>query len=808
MYRLLDRYLVRETTGPLCLGLLVFTFLALVQELFQYAEIIISRNVEAILALRLLGHSIPHIVVLTIPMAFLFAILIAVGRLAADSELIAMRASGISLWAVYRPILVLSLVLTLVTGYLTTVALPAGNKAVGELRLAIMTRGLSQQVKPRVFYDQLQGRVLYVFESPGGEDSGWRGVFLADDVPGPDQQVVMGESGEISLNRSTGQAVLRFDQADVHEVDTDDPGVYRVQRLRDARITLEDGLFRQEEQLVLAKGVRSMTLPELRRSVDDPDGTEFERNQARVEMHKRLAIPAACLVFGLYGVPLGFRNRRAGRTSGFLVSVGIFLVYYVLLGNGEEAAVGGRLPAWLAMWAPNIILSVLGTLLLWRRNRDRSLMIGAVDRFMQDRVWRRLVRWARGREIRGRRRRARENRLARARTQQSLSSPTRPRLRLLLHPPGLPLPGALDRYIVSVFAQVLAVTVVASIGVFIVSDFTQLADEMIRNSVPLGVFLQYYPYLSLQVFYENAPVLVLVTTLITFGLLSQRNEVVAAKALGFSLFRLAVPALIAAAGVSVLCTALETSVLPASNARTVQLRDTIHGEERRGGSQLGGDPRWRFAPEADGGGYIYNYRHYDADRATLRRLQVFRFDAEHRLVRRLYAAAARHVPDAHGGRWELLDAWVREFDGLTITDSRRFAGPRPIDLREPPEFFGTEVKLAEQMNRAELRRHVDQLVAAGTDVSELRMQLHHRTAMPFVNLVMALVALPFAFRLGRQGALYGIGIAIVLGLVYYMVIGIFTTLGQSDTLPPLIAAWSPNVLFAVLALYLFLGVRT
>ena len=167
---------------------------------------------------------------------------------------------------------------------------------------------------------------------------------------------------------------------------------------------------------------------------------------------------------------------------------------------------------------------------------------------------------------------------------------------------------------------------------------------------------------------------------------------------------------------------------------------------------------------------------------------------EHRLTRRLYAAAARYVPGDGKGRWELVDAWIREFDGLTITSSQRFAGPQPVDLPEEPEFFNTEVKYAEQMNRIELRRHIDELVAAGTDVPDLEMQLHNKTAMPVVSLVMALVALPFAFRLGRQGALYGIGISIVVGIVYYTVISVFTTLGQSETLPPLIAAWSPNAL--------------
>lgn len=809
MYRLLDRYILRETTGPLVLGLLVFTFLALMQELFQYAEMIIGRNVEVAVALQLLGYSLPHIVVLTIPMAFLFAILIATGRLAADSELVAMRASGISLWAVYRPILLQSLVLAGLTGYLTTVTLPAGNKAISELRLSILTRSVSQQVKPKVFYDQLQDRVLYVFEAPEDEDA-WRGVFLADAVPGPEQQVIVGETGRIDLNRATGQAVLRFGLADVHEVDTNDPGSYQVQRLRDANIALEDSLFRHEERLVLAKDARSMTFSELVERAAAPGRTESERNKALVEIHKRFAIPAACLVFGLYGIPLGFRNRRGGRSSGFLISVGIFLFYYVMLGNGEEAAASGQLPPWLAMWAPNILLSLLGTFLLWRRNRDKSLMIGAVDRFMRDHLWRRLLRLGRRREVRGRRRRALEHRLARAQPRSLSSSTGQARVRIRLEPPNFRFPGVLDRYIFGVFVRVLAVTILAALAVFIVSDFTELVDEMLRNEVPSSVFLAYYPYLSLQVFYSNAPVLVLVTTLVTFGLLSQRNEVVAAKALGFSLFRLALPAMFAAVGVAVLSIALENAVLPASNAKVVELRDRIRGGAGPVKSYHRADRQWRFAQDDEGGGYIYNYRHYDADRATLQRLQAFRFDDRHRLVRRLYAAAARYVPGnaGTGGRWELMDAWVREFDGLTIASSRRFAGPQPVDLPESPDFFNTEVKYAEQMNRRELRGHIDALVAAGSDVPELEMQLHNKTAMPVVSLVMALVALPFAFRLGRQGALYGIGISIGLGIVYYAVVGVFTTLGQSEALPPLIAAWSPNALFATLALYLFLGVRT
>ncbi len=810
MFRLLDRYLLRETIGPLSLGLLVFTFLALLQKLFQFAELIIERDVEVRLVLQLLAYTLPQIIVLTIPMAFLFAILLAIGRMAADSELVAMRASGISLFSVYRPILLMSLLLAAVTTYLMTVTLPAGNKATSELQLAILKRNVNQQVKPRVFYDGLQERVLYVFESAENED-GWRGVFLADAVPGPEQQVIVGETGAINLTPGNGRPpVLMFGLADVHEVDTNDPSTYRQQRLRDASIVIEDRHFRRNEGLVLDKGVRSMTLSELVQRTEEPGLADDARNQALVEIHKKFAIPGACIVFGLYGIPLGFRNRRSGRSSGFLISVTMFLFYYVMLGNGEEAAVNGQVPPWLAMWAPNLLLLVLGAFLLWRRNRDKGLMIGALDRYLREHLWRRILHLGRRRNVRGRRRRALEDRLARAQSLASGGAPTRPRLRLRIEPVSLRFPGVMDRYVFGVFVRVFLVAVVAALAVYIVSDFTQLIDEMFRNNVPSSVFAVYYPYLSLQIFYDVAPVLVLVTTLVTFGLLSQRNEVVAAKALGFSLFRLAMPALVAAAGIALLSAALENSVLPASNAKVAELKDRIRGNAGPIKSYHSAGRQWRYAQDDAGGGYIYNYRHYDAARQTLQRLQVFRFDPEHRLIGRLYAAAARYVQGGEGdtGGWQLVDAWVREFDGLTTTHSSRFAGPQPVDLPEEPEFFDTEVKYADQMNRRELRRHVQDLMAAGNAVPELQMQLHNKTALPVVCLVMGLVALPFAFRLGRQGALYGIGISIMLGIVYYTVISVFVTLGQSEALPPLVAAWSPNALFGTLALYLFLGVRT
>ena len=360
-------------------------------------------------------------------MAFLFAILIATGRLAADSELVAMRASGISLWAIYRPILIMSLVLAALTGYLSTVTLPAGNKAISDLRLSILTRNVSQQVKPKVFYDQLQDRVLYVFETPRERRRLARGLPRRRRA-GP------GTAGDRGRDRP--------DQSEPGHR----PGGPSVRRRRRPRGGHEQpGRLPAPATQGRQHRTRGQPLPARRaagtgegRPVHDsprtlrtdrgaPEGPRRSGTGRWSRSHKKFAIPAACLVFGLYGIPLGFPEPAgAAALPVSLVSVGIFLFYYVLLGNGEEAAASGQLPSWLAMWAPNIVLSVLGTFLLWRRNRDKSLMISALDRFARDHLWRRFARLGRRRELLGRRRRA-PGAPARARAGRSRWPPPLPR---------------------------------------------------------------------------------------------------------------------------------------------------------------------------------------------------------------------------------------------------------------------------------------------------------------------------------------------------------------------------------------------
>lgn len=792
--RILDRYLVREIAGPLGLGFLVYTFILLLDALFDAAEMIIRRGLPVATVGKLLLLSLPNIVVLTVPMALLFGVLIAIGRLSSDSELVALRSTGVSLLSLYRPILLVSGFLTVFNTVLMVVVLPWGNHQLQLERLDILTRSISSQVQPRVFWDEWENQMLYVFEAPPGE--AWRGVFLAESIPTTQSnRLTVADRGHVRVDDDGERVVLELEGAYVHEVDLTRPDNYQVSRHERMEVLVEDQFStEQRARVTAAKSVRELTLPELAAWVGDRSLRAEDRRLARVEIHKKFSIPFACLVFGIFALPLGFNNRRGSKASGFALSILVIVGYWILLDSGEKWAQAGGIPPWLAMWAPNLLFAGLGLFLLARRNRDKSLLLTKVDR------WIRRDLWARIRFLARRRKQIQEERRERRRTRAGGGRGGKPQVVIRLPRFQVLFPNIVDRYVLRIFGGIFLLTVASGLSIYIVADFTNQADEIFKNRVPQDVVLAYYKYSAIQIFYEISPVLVLVTTLITFALLSKTNEVTALKSLGVSLFRLSVPAVAAALAVSAFTVFLQSKVLPASNQRVAQLEDVIRGREtvrtyRRA------DRQWLFGQ----GRYIYNYIHFDPQSQSLQRLQVFEFDEEHRLVRRLVADRAVYDED---GWWSFHDGWTRTFAGAQVASYERFPDEVATRFPEDPGYFDSEIRPPDQMGYAELRRYVEEVEGSGQAVPELRVQLQSKVAYPTISLVMALVALPFAFRLGRQGALYGVGVSIVLGMVFLAIYAFFTKMGEAGALPPAVAVWAPNVVFGLLSVYLFLGVRT
>jgi len=817
--KILTRYILKEMLGPTALGFAFYTFIILMRQLFDLAGMIIKRSLPASTVLELLWLSLPNIIVLTVPMSLLFGILIAVGRLSADSEIISMRALGISTRMIYRPVFILSFLMFLLNFYLMNVLLPWGNTRLQQLRAEIYTSSIEKELRPRVFYDEFANVMIYVndVEARTGR---WKGVFVADSrteessqpqavTPAQaiqaaaaqrendtsflgaqrGQKIVVAESGSLSILPSK-QVWLNLQHAENHLWDPRKPDRYDLTVNNFQRMRLPDRT--SDAGPAYVRSFREMNLRELfeqsrvastamARTRQRP-AADLRENYAlaHVEIHKKFAIPFACVVFGVLGLPLGITNRRGGKSSGFSMSVVIVLVYWIMLSNGEQLAATGKVQPWLAMWTPNIILLALGIYLLGRANRD----VGGARR--SDRgIIRTMINGVAA---------LFRKRASRADIQASQMDEPEVLRRL-----DVTFPNILDRYILREFLKILTLVLVSVAVLAIVVDYTQISGDVQANHIQFHTLFAYYRFMLFQIINWTLPISVLVATLITFGLFSKNNEVTAFKSGGISLFRVAAPIVAIAAIMSLLSYFMLDYVLPYSNQRVDQLKKKIRGQRTVAAQNQ--QKLWFLGK----GRYIINFLSYDRMAQELSQVQVFELHpTEFRLTRRVYAESAKW--DGQG--WVFERGWIRSFGDNHSVVFTPIVQPLRLFYRERPEDFATEIKQPDQMTFAQLRRYIDTIRKSGYAAEDLSVKLYEKTSWPFISVVMALIALPFAFRAGKRGALYGVGIALLVGIVYWMVFAVFTKFGEVGNLPAILSAWSANVLFAIAAMYLFLHVDT
>jgi len=781
--KILTRYILKEMLGPTLLGFGFYTFIILMKSLFDFAEMIIRRSLPFSTVLKLLGLSLPHIIVLTIPMSLLFGIMIAIGRLSADSEIIAMRSAGISLGFIYRPVFYFSMSIFLLNLYLMNVELPRGNRALETLKSELFTTFVEKEIKPRVFYDEYSNMVLYVNDAdPQGR---WRGVFLSDATELSDQKIVVAKNGSLSVVAKNGslsgvgpkkQVWLDLKEAETHVFKPAKPERYDLNRNASQRFLLPDKYSSQGTSIQAPRQLRQMNVVELFEVAKATRGVDpVDYRLAQVEIHKKFAIPFACIAFGVVALPLGLTNRRGGKSSGFSLSIVIILVYYVMINNGEDLARSGKVHPALAMWAANILLTSFGIYLLRRANSDTGS--GGIS--LTQKAVRRWKAFTRSRKPTG---------------PDIQESPS------LLARFDIPFPNILDRYILKEFLKVLGLVLLSTAILFLIVDYTEIIEEVTTNRIPVSIVISYYRYFVLQVLNYTLPLSVLLGTLITFGILSKNNEVTALKANGVSLYRVAFPIIMVATGLSLFSYFLLDFVLPYSNQRVTELRSIIRGN-RTPQSFSVQQRQWVFGK----GRYLFNFLSYDRAAKSLSQVQVFEFDpVDFKLTRRVWAEEARF----DGTGWVFVEGWIRTFLDDGTSSYTPIVNPIRLHYPERPQYFEVEVKLPSQMTFAELRRYIQSLRASGYSAEELSVKLYEKTSWPFITLVMALIALPFSFRIGKRGALYGIGIALFLAFTYWTIFGIFTKFGEVGNLPALLSAWSANILFALAAIYMFLRVET
>jgi len=794
LFTRVDRLVLQEIIGPTVVGFLVYTFLLMMRAIFGLVEEVLVRGLAVSDALRLIQVTVPHIVVLTLPMSFLFGVLIGIGRLHGDNEIVALQAGGISLRSILKPVVVFALLLVSFNGWLTLSVMPEANRELRRLKVRLFkSSNMLGRIEPKVFYEHFPGILLYVRGLD--ENTGiWKKVLIFQKADrGRGGQLIVADRGRMvdrqegvdQGENGNGIPWLLLTGVTRYEFDPSDPGKLRINssetelvhpaRKHHGKYTINLGMRERSTKELLQIVRKTRKLP----STGKPEAEQRDLYYAEVELQKRLAIPAAALVFGLIALPLGIGSRSSKRGRGFLLSIGIIVLYYVILNNGEFLARQGKVPAFVGVWAANVVLFVAAIVLLrrngrWLGERRRGGgLLGAVVQALRTRLRVLGKLFGRGR--------------SEERTPLTGSIPValqRQRTGAVTRFPTL-----LDRYMTLRFLAPLAFVLLSVSVLYIVVDLADKIDEMAKHTATAWVFLQYYWNIIPQVILDVTPLGMLIAVLLLFSLLEKNLELTALKAGGISLYRVIVPILLVTVVASGAIAVFQESVVPRANRTAQRLLDQIKGRKTPR-TVTAADRQWIFSRD---GTTLFNYLRYDPDTQTLIRFSMYRFDASGKLCFQLYAERAMY----RDGAWEIDSGWFRQIHPNGRDEFHKVTSPMALQVSEPPGYFAGKRHAPSEMSYLELRRHIADLAASGYHSARLEVRLNQKLTYPLSVLIMILLGLPFGLnRTGgrRSSAMQGIAIGLALGIGYFLLTALFGKMGEANLLPPALGAWTPAVL--------------
>ena len=774
--RILDRYIVREVFRHSLLGLVVFTFVFFVPQLVRLMELFVRHSGNGGQIWKLFFSIFPGVFTFTIPMAILIGVLLGLGRMSADSEIIALTALGIGRRRILLPVGVLATTGAALTLVMTLWLGPMALQTFRSVEADLIASQVSFQVQPRVFDERFPKMVLYV-NDVSASGTRWHGVFLAESGGENGARLTLADNAIVIAEPRQGKLELHLRGGTTHEFYRDDPNHYSVTSFGQSDWPIEVNGLANVEPRQLSNAERSMS------DLYHDEGAGWR--EARVEMHRRLAFPAACFVFALVAVPLGAQPRRGGRAAGSLIAVALIASYYLLFVMGAGLARQGSVLPSVGIWMADALLGALGLLLLPKMEQFRG-----ESRWLQPAGY--LKRWIRLR----RRRRS----MARARAAAGRNVAGNGEAHEIVEPSSGSFPRLMDLYLLRRFFSYFGLLMVTFVFLFETFSFFELLDDIARHRVPFLVVANYFRYLTPYLLYNLAPLGALVAVLVTLGVMSKNNEIVAIKASGTSLYRLSVPLLAAGVALAATMVMLDDTYLPYANQR----QDALHNQIKGRPAQTYSKPqRWIFGEDSK----IYNYDLFDPTQNLFGGLSVIEIDpANFQVRRRIFATRANWSESQRV--WILEGGWIRDFADGNIVRFERFQATSLPELTEPPTYFHREIRQASQMSWRELARYINELHNAGFDVSTLTVQWQVKLAYPLMAPVSMLLAIPFAFMVGTRGAISGVTLGVAIGIIYWVSSRLLEAMGGVGQLPPFLAGWSPDIIYFFTGLYFFFRMPT
>ena len=785
--RKVDKLLFRAIAPPFVITLAVLTFVVSAHEFGMLSELLITKNASPGAMLILTGVILPDILIYSLPLSFLTGVLIGLGGLSGESQILALRACGMPLLSILRFILIFGAAIGVFTAMLSLAAAPRANDFRRQLVDRISVSVVTTRIQARVFNEDLPGIIFYI-KDLSDDKQRLSGIFLAGGSDPEIPKIVTAGEAFWIRDPDNRRIQLHLEKGASYSAAVGEPEKDTQSFFLSTDIPIEIKKIDNTDQTTSPAPATSVKARELKTSDLWRERLNLnpEENIKRIiELNRRIALPFSIIPFSLLGLALSVSAPKSGRASGFGLGLVTVIIYYVFFANGIRMSSVEKISPWLGPWMINIVLCFVGFFLL-----SKAEKCFALNQWMALPALRLPERF----------RRSYVKKTADRTNGNGNSLLKTLKLPSLVRRGSIPfkLPMIMDFYILRGFLTYFFWALTACTTLFLLLTVFELLDSVMRNSISLITLADYLFFLLPQIFIIAIPMSILLSALVNLGVMEKDSEITAVKASGWSLYRLAVPIITAAAVFSLGLFFLQDYILPYANNRQDNLRNYIMNKPARTSKHP--ERKWIIGEHER----IYNYGYFDGNQNYFSDLNVYEVDFDmNRLRRRIYAEHAR-VGD---GIWTLENGWLRDYE----SEQFELFEKKAVSLPERSGYFKRELfqpKESSKFTYLELRQYISYLRQSGYNAVELQVELYKKIAFPFSCLIMALVGIPFAFTTGRKGAFVGIGFSIAIAVIYWGVSGAFEAMGNYGLLLPLIAAWAPNILFAAAGLTMFLTTRT
>lgn len=743
--RTLYRYVAAEALRPTLFALLGLSAMVLTQQFMSLSELVVNRGVGAGEVLRIAALEAVPVAAQMFPFAVLIGCLVALGRLGADREVLALESLGISGSRLVWPVLCFATAMTLVAFPFSLYASPWASRELEQALERIARQSPWARIRAGVA-NEFGGWQLQAAQVSAKGDR-LTGVLLWMPRLG---ETVFARRGELGAAEEGLQIAL--ETGSVLLTNEDGPRHLRFERLVTTLPARAEELRPPHERL------DSLSLDELATAAREFVPSEDNRlPHAALVLQRRFAIPAATPIFGFLAPPLFFLRRRFSRAGGGVMGLLATGAYYGLVQFGQGLAGAGRIGPAAAAWLPNAVLLALGVALFFRA-RAESVIGLALER------------------------------PRRARRAAAVRSAEERRRRVELRPTHWPLP----RYVGSRFVQLSLMAFGALLMAYLLIDvmerLTWFARYQATGSEALRFYLTRIPLLAARVI----PMALLVATALLVSLLAVDGELIGMRACGIPAPRALLPVFIVTVLVAPGFFLFKSVLVPRAYLAGEELkRAEIKAEDQQRRAERLHAPQWLFA-----GSHVVEAERFDEYRGWAEQVTIYGLDAAGLPVRRTDAESMRHIGR---GSW-----WLTEPSSIEVSNgSVRRVPPRRF------EDLGARLRAevdTREFSVAQLAAAIAEVEASGLDATIFRVDLHLRFAEALSCVVLPAVALFFAVG-GPPfpGPAQNLLVSAILGVGYILLTSLSASFANRGALPPPFGGWGPMVVFGGLAV--FFGVR-